>query len=377
MAASVAVVMVAASSGAGYAGGGHHKHGPGPHHGDRISTVTDLSGPRGVESVRPGVTLVSEDDGSFSVVIERHRRRAKVVELGSLPGSAGFANAVSTSRGKVYIVTGEGAPDTGAASLYVWDWRRRHQAPQLLADIGAYQASDPDPSDLEDAPEDSNPYDVLALRDGTVLVADAAGNDLLRVWPSGNIKTVARLMPRTVEVPDGLPDTDPDGNPLPPAGTPIPAEAVATSVTVGSDGYWYVGELRGFPATPGTSQIWRIRPGSTNAVCDPEASTRSMHHSSCTKYADGLTSIVDLTADRHGGIYAVTLSKMSWLAMELGLPGADVGGLYQIRHHGHSIKELVKDKLSLPGGASVSKRGDIYVTGPVFGPGTLAKVSRR
>ena len=41
-------------------------------------------------------------------------------------------------------------------------------------------------------------------------------------------------------------------------------------MTVGSDGYWYVGELRGFPATPGTSEIWRIKPGTVGAVCDPE-----------------------------------------------------------------------------------------------------------
>ena len=61
-----------------------------------------------------------------------------------------------------------------------------------------------------------------------------------------------------------------EGGPLPPAGTPIPSEAVATSVTVGSDGYWYVGELRGFPATPGTSQIWKIKPGTVGATCDPE-----------------------------------------------------------------------------------------------------------
>ena len=63
-------------------------------------------------------------------------------------------------------------------------------------------------------------------------------------------------------------------------------------MTVGPDGYWYVGELRGFPATPGTSQIWRIKPGTIDAVCDPEKPWRGR----CTRYADGLTSIVDLGA---------------------------------------------------------------------------------
>src|SRR4029453_19346402 len=123
-------------------------------------------------------------------------------------------------------------------------------------------------------------FGVAALRDGTVLVADAANNDLLRVWPNGKIRTVARLKPRTVTVPAGL------GAEAPPAGTPFVAEAVATSVTVGSDGYWYVGELRGFPATPGTSQIWRIKPGSVNALCDPAAPSTG----ACQRYADGFTS---------------------------------------------------------------------------------------
>jgi hypothetical protein len=76
---------------------------------------------------------------------------------------------------------------------------------------------------------------------------------------------VARLKPRVVSVPEELPDEF-QGEPLPPAGTPVPSEAVATSVTVGADGSYYVSELRGFPATPGTSQVWRIAPGSVNAI---------------------------------------------------------------------------------------------------------------
>jgi hypothetical protein len=190
------------------------------------------------------------------------------------------------------------------------------------------------------------------------------------VFPSGKIITVARLKPRTVEVPEELPDTDPDGNPLPPAGTPIPSEGVATSVTVGADGHYYVGELRGFPATPGTSQIWRIHPGSKNAVCDPE----KPYKGACKRYADGLTSIVDLGADRRGNIYAVELSKQSWLQFELGTPGAEIGGLFKVSRHGHKIRELVPDQLVLPGGVEATRGGDLFVTSPIFGPGALYEV---
>jgi hypothetical protein len=246
------------------------------------------------------------------------------------------------------------------------------EAPEAFKDIAAYQATDPDPYDLEDFPEDSNPFGLAALRDGSVLVADAAGNDLLRVYPDASIETVARLKPRTVEVPEGLPD----------AGTLVPSEAVATSVTVGKDGYWYIGELRGYPATAGTSQIWRVRPGTTDAVCDPERPWGA-----CKRYADGLTSLVDLGADWRG-IYAVTLSKLTWLATETPegeepVPGAEIGGLFLVsrsHHHGWDhqhgstrITELVPDQLILPGGVDVAD-GTPYVVGPVFGPGSLSRI---
>jgi hypothetical protein len=347
--------------------GAHGGHG---HPGDELKTVADgLDGPRGVDNLGHGKTLVTEGDGTFSLVIERKHADAKVIELGSVP--AGFiAPAISAGpHGNVYILTPAGAPGTGAATLYRWHWG--DAAPTAVFDMNAYQASDPDPYNLADDPGESNPFNVVALWDGSVLVSDAAANDLVRIWPdTGDAVTVARLKPRVVEVPEWLPDTDPEtGDPLPPAGTPLPSEDVATSVTVGPDGFWYVGELRGFPATPGTSQIWRIKPGSVDALCDPEHPWKG----ACRRFADGLTSIVDLGASRHA-IYAVTLSKQSWLAWEFGQPGAEVGGLFRVsrQHHQVWIKELVKDQLILPGGVDIGR--DPYLVGPVFGPGALSKI---
>jgi hypothetical protein len=333
--------------------------------------VDGLDGPRGVSAFRENRTYVTESGGTFSLVVERHGAAPRVVELGSVPG--GFPPAIDVGpKGRVYLLTGAGGEpgdplSEGAATLY--KWRRGWDAPKPVADIGAYQAQDPDPYNVSDDPAESNPYGLEVLKDGTVLVADAANNDLLRVRPaSGRITTVARLKPRMTEVPEGLPPTGPDGSPLPPAGAVIPSEAVATSVTVGSDGKWYVGELRGFPGTAGTAQVWRIKPGARNAVCDPEAPNQG----ACRRHADGLTSIVDLAADKKRGIYALSLSKISWLAMELGVPGAEVGGLFRIR--GGNVTELAKDELVIPGGVDVSPKNDVYVTGPLFGPGALMEV---
>jgi hypothetical protein len=359
--------------------------------GDTPHPVIDLNGPRGVDALGHGKTLVTESDGSFSLVVEHADGTAHKYTLGTLGGD--FAPAISAGPNRtVYLLTGGGPPPEEAASgktmalrseradvtpadaATLFKWRPGWDHPVAVADIAAYQATDPDPYDLEGFPEDSNPFGVQALGDGTVLVADAAGNDLLRVWPgTGHIETVARLKPRVVEVPEGLPELPPEqGGPLPPAGTPIPSEGVATSVTVGSDGYWYIGELRGFPATPGTSEIWKVKPGTVGATCDPEHPWRG----SCKRFKDGLTSIVDL-ARADDGVYAVELSKMSWFQLELGVPGSEIGGLFQVKKRGvpwPRMVELAKDQLPIPGGVDATWDGDVYVTAPLFGPGALWKL---
>jgi hypothetical protein len=354
------------------AGGQGHGH----HHGTLQTVADGLDGPRGVDALGHGRTLVTETDGTFSLVVERHHAPAKVIELGQVP--ADFAPAISAGpHHTVWILTGGSAPDSPVAegSATLFRWRPGMDEPEAFADIAAYQQTDPDPYDLDQpaTPTETNPFGVAALRDGSVLVADAAGNDLLRVHTDGSIETVARLKPRVVEIPEGLPG----------AGTTMPSEDVATSITVGGDGFWYVGELRGYPATAGTSEIWRIRPGTTDALCDPEHPWGA-----CSRYADGLTSIVDLGASRHG-VLAVTLSKQTWLAIESDPPaeGSEIGGLFLVsrsKHHHHAwrhhhgshvrITELVPNQLILPGGVDVADHTP-YVTGPVFGPGALMKIS--
>lgn len=340
----------------------------GGNHSSLKPVATGLNGPRGVSTYGNKV-IYSVTDGSVYAT-DGHR----TWKLGTVPGTGGFPPAIDTNKwGTTYALTGAGGepgqpPVPGSSTLYkLW-----HGKAYKVADIAAYQAHDPDPYNQADSPTESNPFGVAALNDGTVLVSDAANNDLLRVWPNGHVKTVARLKPRTVKVPSGLPATDPEGNPLPPAGTPILAEAVATSVTVGSDGYWYVGELRGFPATPGTSEIWRIRPGSLGAVCDPVKPSRG----SCQRYADGYTSIVDLAGGPHGTLAVVELDKASWLKFELS--GPTHGGLFlQYPGRGHRAgykRELVRDQLTLPAGAAFNRWGQLFVSGPVFGPGAVYRV---
>ena len=129
--------------------------------------------------------------------------------------------------------------------------------PSPLLDLVAYQVGDPDPTDQdptddEGPPEESNPYGLTIMPNGDALVADAAGNDVIRVTPDGDrlppvarfdVKAVSQRSPsRTSREVRGPPPT-------------INAEALPTSVVVGPDGYHLRPSARGLPFRPGTARL--------------------------------------------------------------------------------------------------------------------------
>jgi hypothetical protein len=229
---------------------------------------------------------------------------------------------------------------------------RRGGETSLIADIAAYQQGDPDLDDLEEAPTESNPNGLALLKDRRVLVADAAGNDLLLVDHDGEITTVARFKPEEVPWPSGVPDG-------PPPGTPVPAEAVPTSVAVGPDGAWYVSELKGFPFHPGSSRIWRIEPGATDAVCDPAQPDSG----ECRTVETGFTSVIDIAFGDDGELYVLEIAKAGLLTVEVF--GADpIGALWRVEDG--SKTELEAGSLLAPGGVAVGEDEELYVTTATF-----------
>jgi hypothetical protein len=215
----------------------------------------------------------------------------------------------------------------------------------IRGDIQAFRNAHPDITDLDDPPNptDSNAYGLAVLKNGKQLVTDAAGNDLLIVDGHGNVRTVAKF-------PNEIVSTAHLGPGFP---AELPAEAVPTSVAVGPDGYWYVGELKGFPFTPGASRIWRISPRARDVVCDPTAK-----HGPCTLFADGFTSVVGLDFGPHGDLYVVEIVKAGVFNLFTG--GDITGALWRVRH-GHKT-EIASGQLTAPGGVAVSRHGTIYVT---------------
>lgn len=183
-----------------------------------------------------------------------------------------------------------------------------------VADLGAFEAAtNPDGAEI-----DSNPFGVAALRGRRALVADAGANDLLQIGRRGRVHLVATFPSQLVGTKNaksvaGCPDAEPDLAFVCELPKRIPAEPVPTSVAVGPDGAWYVGELKGFPAPLGRSRIWRIEPGTRDAECGSSPA--------CRVVARGFTSIVDLSFNRDGSLLVTELDEASWLAAEFGQGG--------------------------------------------------------
>lgn len=126
---------------------------------------------------------------------------------------------------------------------------------QQRADIAAFEAVN-NPAPPIDAP-DSNPNALIADGHGFV-VADAGGNDLLRVSSSGQVSLIA---------------TFPTAKACPPP--PVEPQSVPTSVVRGPDHAYYVSELTGFPFCEGGARIWKVKDGRVSV------------------YASGLTNVTD------------------------------------------------------------------------------------
>jgi hypothetical protein len=184
---------------------------------------------------------------------------------------------------------------------------------------------------------ETHPY-AVAIVDGGWVVADAAGNDLVKVTANGRVSTLAVLPP----VPNlvdaelagelGLPDCL--------IGATYYGEPVPTDVEVGPDGWYYVSSLPGGPELPGTGSVWRVNPRDG-----------SLEH-----VATGLTGAVDLAVADDGTIYVAELFADQISTV--------VGG---------AVTPFVS--LSQPGAIEVGPDGTLYATSEVFGNGTLVTIT--
>jgi|GEM_PF-940334 len=221
----------------------------------------------------------------------------------------GITDISTLGRGSMWATVGGGEDPESDSGQGLFQLSKGHI--HKVANLFEFEET----NDPDGAGADSNPFDVASLGGQAALVADAGANDLLRVDNQGHVKVLA-VFPDEVVSTDNLHDLVgcPD-NPIPDfAGLcdvdQLPAQAVPTSIAIGPDGYYYVGELKGFPAPTGASSIWKIAPGASWAECGSSPD--------CQKVFDGgFTSIIDLAFDKDGYLYVSELDEDSWFAVEV------------------------------------------------------------
>lgn len=195
---------------------------------------------------------------------------------------------------------------------------------------------------------DSHPYASVQVKGGWV-VADAGGNDLLKVSPSGRISVLAVLpaQPYTFTKASaaalGLPDCV--------VGVTYRFESVPTDVELGPDGMLYVTTLPGGPETPALGAR-----GSLYQV-DPRSGAYR-------KIAEGITGATNVAVTDHGQIFVTEFFA---------------GRVSRV------VRGAVVPYLTLPGAVAIEAQDDaLFVAtapeqdanGAPKGPGTVVKVTR-
>jgi hypothetical protein len=230
--------------------------------------------------------------------------------------------------GDLYGVIGLGGDPANAATLSADSSSFAHLvklplggAPENIADIAAFETLNNPDGGLPD----TNPYGLLITPTGFV-VADAGANALLTVTPGGDVSTLT-VFPE-------------QANPLP-FGPPF-FQAVPTTVTLGPDNLYYVGNLTGGPFPEGLATVWAIDPATGDIV----------------RTELDFTTIIDLDFTSDGDLLVLQLTTHG-LASATG-PGP--GQLIRIDSTTGIRETLIDDPLFFPGGLLVGPDDTIYVS---------------
>ena len=182
-----------------------------------------------------------------------------------------------------------------------------------FADVAALEAA----GNPAGGPVDSNPFHLAAAGDG-LLATDAGGNSLLSIAADGTVSLVATFPGRDI-------------------GGGFPSDAVPTGVATGPDGNYYVGELTGFPFTPGAARVYRVTPDGTVSVS-----------------LEGFTNITDIAFGEDGSLYILQFDADGMLG-----PGTN-GSLIRVGVDG--TRQTLFSDLVAPTGLAIGPDGSFYVT---------------
>lgn len=202
-----------------------------------------------------------------------------------------------------------------------------------VVDVAVYEtAKNPDGGDVA-----SNPYAFL-IKDDKAFIIDAAANDLFSVGLDGSGLAVQSVFSERL-ITDDL-------------GADIPLQSVPTSIAIGPDNAFYVGELTGFPYPKGGARIYRI-----NSNNQPEV------------YLDNFTNIIDLAFDSKSNLYVLEYATNSLAST------SPIGALIRVDNNG--TRTTITNELISPTALTLGSDGAIYVANRGFLPeeGQIIKIT--
>ncbi len=324
--------------------------------------IDELAGPLGLAVGSDGTVYVTEAFGGRLTSIDQRGRTTVLVDA---PGEE-LAGVDAKGKGTVVFTqtlfdgeAGEEAPPLDAILARVTPNGKTSQVastqafeaannPDAVNEYGLVDPSDECLAQVEpffppvySGIVESHPY-AVAIVPGGYVVADAAGNAILRVGANGQVSTVTVLPPvEQVIGQDAVDSLAEDGVDVSAClGEAYLGEPVPTDVEVGPDGYYYVSTLPGFPETIGAGSVWKVNP-SNGAV---------------EQVATGLAGPVDIAVAGDGTIYVAELFGFQISTI--------VGG-------------VVTDSVfaDSPGAIEIGPDGTIYATTGVFGNGAVVKIT--
>jgi len=309
----------------------------------RLTVIADhLNNPRGVTVTRAGVVFVAEAGkaggtcfakGSClgttgSVTRWRNGRKARIVSglpsIGDTDGShaVGPGGVAVDPTGPLYVAITDAPGCRVPAALPPAVLGALGKVVRYTARLGVTRAADISGAECANnydrADRSSRPYAIAALGPGRQLVVDAGANALFDV--RGAQVGLVAVLPRTARG----------------------AQSVPTSVAIGPDGAYYVGEFVGEPARGKPrrweARVWKVIPGQAPVV-----------------HLRGFNAITGLAFAPDGTLYVT-----EWTVNPAD-PNEARGDVVEIAPDGKRSR-LALGELHFPAGAAVGPDGALYVS---------------
>lgn len=333
---------------------------------------SDIGGPIFDIAATPRGSIVFAE---FATLREFDPRKGGIRDILTVPTADGSAvNGIAPIGARSFWIASAGLDEAVGAGL----WRVSNGKARLVGDIEEFEiANDPDatigtgwkvPACEEDpvggfsAGPQSNPYHLESLGGSTAVVADAAGNSVLRGHAGGGLEVVVVLEPPTDENGDWhvlktLDDADE---------TECYVQPVPTAVAADEDGTLYVTELTGAPGEDmlaaggiaGASRVWRIEGDAVDASCPSSGA--------CELAAHGFSSLIDGDFGPDGRLYVLEYDANGWFqAVVFG--NAAGGSIFAcpVRDANAPLHrddcEVIAAGLTLPGAITFDKTGHLWV----------------